>query len=201
MNLTYVFPRTSTTTATCGWCSLFTIRSLGVLLLDVRIECRIAEIGLHAVIAFKVAPFDVVLGPPFSFTSAIFCAIIFIIVVAVLFASSHAHVAAIASLLLICTSHTFLVLTGHLLAIRSHAMLLGHVLTDHIGYAAHHLLRIRVRGASCSVRESHLHHAWIHHSCGHLALTHHVLLLHVSIVLHLLVILLARWLVIVLVVH
>ena len=58
---TYILSRPATATST-GWRGAnFAIRALRVLLLDMSVKRRIAQISLRAVAAFEIASFDVIL--------------------------------------------------------------------------------------------------------------------------------------------
>ena len=145
-----------------------------MLLLDVSIESRIAQVGLYAIITFKVASLNIVFGSSLSLACAIFCAIL---VITLVFSTSvlslHIHLISLA-ILLVWVTHRLTVLARHLVRGTAHPW---HVEATHQG---HHLSRLRKSLTICTLsssRKAHLlHHGWIHgwiHH-GHLTLVHHL---------------------------
>lgn len=188
---TYVLSRTSSATATCGRCSLLSVRAFGMLLLYVGVQCRIAQISLHAIVAFKVAPLHIIFGPPLTFSDAIFVAVLIIIIILL----ASIHIATVTILWLLTRSHHLLIHVLHLLMTLSHRLLLRHVLSHHVLHA-HHLTGLLNSLVSCgpslATWEHLLHHLSVQHSTGHLCLSQadalHVLLLESVLVLNLLVV-------------
>ena len=160
-----------------------------MLLLDVGIECRIAQVGLYTVITFKVASLNIVFGSPLTLACAIFCAIIVISIFAsTCILSNKIHLVSLAKL--VWVTHGLTVLSSYLL--RATAHLLRHKAAKHAIIHAHHLswlLECLPICTLCSTGESHLlHHVWIHH-VRDLTPSHHVeLVLHGECVVHLLLV-------------
>lgn len=83
---TYIFTWTSSASATGWWCPYFSIRTLGMLLLDMGVEGWIAQISLWTIAALEVTTFDVILGAAFAFATAII--VVAAIIVAVVIAGA-----------------------------------------------------------------------------------------------------------------
>ena len=83
---TYIFTWTSSASATGWWCPNFSIRTLGMLLLDMGVEGWIAQISLWTIAALEVTTFDVILGAAFAFATAVI--LVAAIIVAVVIASA-----------------------------------------------------------------------------------------------------------------
>ena len=82
--LTYVFARSATASATSGRCAHFTIGPLRVLLLDVRVKRRIAQVSFRAVAALEISTLDVVFRASLALApSLILLAVVVATVVAV----------------------------------------------------------------------------------------------------------------------
>ena len=61
-NFTYILARSAASAPTCGGRAHFAIGAFRVLLFNVGVQGRVAEVGLGAVAALEVAPFHVVLA-------------------------------------------------------------------------------------------------------------------------------------------
>ena len=81
VKLTYILPGSSTASATGWWSSHLSIWSLGVFLLDVCVEGRVAQVSLGAVVALEVSSLYVVLGPSLTFTYLVVTAILVIVII------------------------------------------------------------------------------------------------------------------------
>ena len=76
-NFTYILARSAASAPTCRRRAHFAIGTFGVLLFDVGVEGRVAEVGLRAVAALEVAPFHVVLATALSLP----CPVVVLVVV------------------------------------------------------------------------------------------------------------------------
>ena len=68
---TYILARTTPASAAGGWRADLAVGALRVLLLDVGVERRVAEVGLRAVATLEVAPLYVILGASLAFAGVL----------------------------------------------------------------------------------------------------------------------------------
>lgn len=77
---TYILTRTSSASATGRRCPYFSIRTLGMLLLNMSVKGWIAQIRLRTIAALKVTTFDVILRAAFALATALILSAIIIAV-------------------------------------------------------------------------------------------------------------------------
>lgn len=77
---TYILTWTSSASATGRRCPYFSIRTLGMLLLNMSVKGWIAQIRLRTIAALEVTTFDVILGAAFALATALILSAIIIAV-------------------------------------------------------------------------------------------------------------------------
>ena len=80
-NCTYILARSAASATTSGRCAHFSVRAFGVLLFDVSVKRRVAQISLRAVTTFEVTTLDIILAAALALARPIIVLIVVILLV------------------------------------------------------------------------------------------------------------------------